>query len=171
VVVAAAVGRLDLVREWVVNATTLSKEHAPYVGPYWVHIPGDTKGQVEMALVWACKFGRAEVANHLLDLGVDAASKDNDQMTALHWASARGLLEIMEILLAKNAPLEVRNTWGGTVVDSTAWFAKNAPMPDADYPRVIDRLLSAGADVNEIYPPLTGIPAIDELLERYRARS
>ena len=168
VVVAAAVGRLDLVREWVVDATTLATAHGPYVGPYWVHIPDDAKGQIEMALVWACKFGRADVGRLLLDRGVDPASKDNDDMTALHWASARGLLDIMEVLLSGRAPLEVRNTWGGTVVDSTAWFAVNAPMPGADYPLVIDRLLKAGADPNEVYPPTTGIAAIDTILEKYR---
>ena len=169
VVVAAAVGRLDLVREWVVDAHTLANAHGPYVGPYWVHIPDDAKGQIEMALVWACKFGRADVAGFLLDRGVDPASKDNDDMTALHWASARGLLDIMETLLAGKAPLEVRNTWGGTVVDSTAWFAVNFPMPGADYPRVIERLLEAGADPNEVYPPTTGIDAIDAVLGNYRA--
>ena len=168
VVVAAAVGRLDLVGEWVVDANRLATAHGPYVGPYWVHIPDDAKGQIEMALVWACKFGRADVARLLLDRGVDPASKDNDDMTALHWASARGLLDIMEVLLAGKAPLEVRNTWGGTVVDSTAWFAVNAPMPGADYPRVIERLLKAGADPNEVYPPTTGIEAIDTILEKYR---
>jgi hypothetical protein len=143
----------------VIDPNTLAREHGPYHGPYWVHIPDDTKGQIEMALVWACKFGRADVARYLLELGVDAASKDNDSMTALHWASARGLIDIIEILLAKGAPLEVRNTWGGTVVDSTAWFASNYPMPDADYPRVIEKLLEAGADAREIYPPLTGASA------------
>jgi ankyrin repeat protein len=170
VVVAAAVGRLDLVRQWVIDPNTLAREHGPYHGPYWVHIPDDTKGQIEMALVWACKFGRADVARYLLELGVDAASKDNDSMTALHWASARGLLDVIEILLAKGAPLEVRNTWGGTVVDSTAWFAGNYPMPEADYPRVIERLLAAGADAREIYPPTTGAPAVDAVIERYRER-
>ena len=171
VVVAAAVGRLDLVQQWVVDANTLVKEHGPYRGPYWVNIPDDTKGQIERALVWACKFGRADVARYLLELGVDAASKDNDSMTALHWASARGLMDIIEMLLAKRAPLEVRNTWGGTVLDSTAWFAVNFQMPDADYPRVIERLLEAGADANEVYPPHTGIHAVDVALERYRRRS
>ena len=169
IVVAAAVGRLDLVQEWVVDAHTLATAHGPYVGPYWVHIPDDAKGQIEMALVWACKFGRADVAKFLLDRGVDPASKDNDDMTALHWASARGLLDIMEVLLAGKAPLEVRNTWGGTVVDSTAWFAVNAPMPGADYPVVIERLLKAGADPNEVYPPTTGIEAIDAVLKKYRS--
>src|SRR5688572_23648986 len=168
VVVAAAVGRLDLVQAWVIDANTLAKEHEPYRGPYWVHIPDDTKGQIELALVWACKFGRSEVARALLDLGVNAAAKDNDQMSALHWASARGLLDTMEVLLAKTVPLEERNVWGGTVLDSTAWFAKNAPADGVDYPRVIERLLLAGADAREVYPPLTGIPAIDSVLERYR---
>jgi len=171
VVVAAAVGRLDLVQAWVVDANTLVKEHGPYRGPYWVNIPDDARGQIERALVWACKFGRSDVAQFLLERGVSAASKDNDDMTALHWASARGLLDIIDILLAKRAPLEVRNTWGGTVLDSTAWFAVNLPMPDADYPRVIARLLKAGADAREVYPELTGIPDIDAALERYRARS
>ena len=89
-------------------------------------------------------------------------------MTALHWAAARGLYEILEILLARQAPLEVRNTWGGTVVDSTAWFAANAPVPGVDYARVVERLLEAGADPDEIYPPLTGISAIDEVIRSYR---
>src|SRR5688572_3657297 len=169
VVVAAAVGRLDLVREWVVDANTLTHAHGPYVGPDWVHIPDDAKGQIEMALVWACKFGRVDIAGFLLERGVDPASKDRHDMTALHWASARGLLDIMEILLAGKAPLEVRNTWGGTVLDSTAWFAVNAPMPGVDYPRVIERLLEAGADPREVYPPSTGISAIDSILEKYRA--
>ena len=169
VVVAAAVGRLDLVREWVTDANTLTTAHGPYIGPYWVHIPDDAKGQIEMALVWACKFGRADIAGFLLERGVDPASKDRDDMTALHWASARGLFDIMEILLVRKAPQEVRNTWGGTVLDSTAWFAVNAPMSGVDYPRVIERLLEAGADPREVYPPRTGIETIDRVLEKYRA--
>ena len=170
VVMAAAVGRLDLVQEWVRDATTLSKEHGPYRGPYWVSIPDDAKGQIELALAWACRFGRADVARYLLEAGVSARSQDKDQMTALHWASASGLLEIIDMLVARGAPLEVRNTWGGTVLDSTTWFAVNWAQPGADYPAVIRRLLDAGADPNEVYPPLTGIPGIDELLKQYRSR-
>lgn len=168
VVVAAAVGRLDLVREWVIDPDTLAKEPGPYRGPYWVHIPGDPTGQIELALVWACKFGRADVVEFLLERGVSAGAMDNDGMTALHWASARGLMPIIETLLERGAPLEVRNTWGGTVLDSTCWFAVNAPMPDVDYPRVIARLLQAGADAKEVYPPTTGIEAIDRILRKFR---
>jgi ankyrin repeat protein len=167
VVVAAAMGRLDLVHEWVVDPMTLSKEHAPYRGPWWGHIPGDTKGQIELALVAACRFGRADVARFLLEIGVSASSQDNDRMSALHWASASGIYEIMEVLIARKAPLEVRNTWGGTVVDSVAWFAVNDPQPGVDYARVIERLLEAGADPREIDPPLTGIADVDAVIVRY----
>jgi len=168
VVVAAAVGRLDLVRGWVTGPTTLSKQHEPYRGPYWVSIPDDEKGQIEMALAWACKFGRADVARFLLEKGVSARSQDKDRMTALHWAAATGMLDIVDMLLERGAPLEVRNTWGGTVLDSTIWFVVNFPQPDADYPRIIERLLQAGADPDEVYPPVTGFAAVDRLLEKYR---
>jgi hypothetical protein len=168
VVVAAATGRLDLVREWVVDGDTLAKEHPPYRGPAWVSIPDDPRGQIEMALAWACKFGRADVARYLLEVGVNPRAQDSNQMTALHWASATGMLDIIDMLIAGGAPLEVRNTWGGTVLDSTTWFVVNAPYPNADYQRVIEKLLQAGADPNEVYPANTGVAEIDELLDRYR---
>jgi len=87
---------------------------------------------------------------------------------ALHWAAATGMLDIVDMLLERGAPLEVRNTWGGTVLDSTIWFVVNFPQPDADYPRIIERLLQAGADPDEVYPPVTGFAAVDRLLEKYR---
>lgn len=169
VVMAAGVGRLDLVQSWVKDASTLVN-HAPYKGPYWVNIPEDATKQIEMALAWACKFTRADVAKYLLGLGVSAYAQDNNQMTALHWSAATGMLEVVDILLARGAPLEVRNTWGGTVLDSTCWFVRNFPHPGADYPPIIERLVLAGADVNEVYPPLTGVESIDAILQKARSK-
>lgn len=167
VVVAASLGRLDLVREWAIDKDTLSHE-TEFKVPYWVHIPTAAPDQIARAMVVACRFGRAEVARFLIELGVAADSADHDNMTALHWASASGLLDIMDMLLARGAQLEVRNTWGGTVLDSTMWFAANAPARGADYGAVARKLLMAGADPNEIYPFPTGIPALDDLLKPLR---
>jgi hypothetical protein len=167
VAIAAALGRLDLVRELAVDPVTLSREE-PLKVPYWVNIPADPRGQIERALVVACRFGRADVARFLLDLGVNAAAADQDNMTALHWAAAAGLPEIVDMLIERKVPLEVRNMWGGTVLDSTIWFAINNPTPGADYGDIVARLLEAGADATEVYPPTTGIGVIDELLGKYR---
>jgi hypothetical protein len=87
-------------------------------------------------------------------------------MTALHWASASGALDVMSWLLERGTPLEVRNTWGGTVLDSTVYFAMHQPMRGADYPAVIEALVAAGADVREVSPFPTGIDEIDAILRR-----
>ncbi|NUQ11881.1 MAG: ankyrin repeat domain-containing protein [Gemmatimonadaceae bacterium] len=163
VAIAAALGRLDLVREWVVDRFTLSRRE-PLRVPYWVRIPADAPGQIAAALVLACRFGHEDVARFLLDLGVDPASADHQQMSALHWASASGLPGVVDRLLSMGAPLEARNTWGGTVLDSTVWFARHAPVAGVDYAAMVRRLLDAGADPGEVHPFPTGDPVLDKLL-------
>ena len=172
VITAAAVGRLDLVRSFVVDPATL-RAGVPVQGPLWFVWPQGARAQIELALVWACRFGRAPVAKFLLDLGVGPAAKDGDAMTALHWAAASRCLEVVKLLLAKGAPLELRNTWGGTVLDSTVYFALNQPMttPSSthDYPAVIEALLGAGADPAAVTPFPTGDPNLDGVLLRHGA--
>src|SRR6185436_11648058 len=75
VVAAAALGRLDLVKAYVDAAPRMKPS---IIGLYWLTMPKDWPGQLERALVWACKFGRGEVADFLLDSGVSVAAKDND---------------------------------------------------------------------------------------------
>ena len=166
--IATALGRLDLVREMVVDRDTLARME-PLSVPYWVHIPPDAPGQIALSLVVACRFSRPDVARYLLDIGVDAGAADHQRMTALHWASATGMMDIMRELLRQGAPLEVTNEWGGTVLDSTLYFALNHPYPGVDYPAVLETLLDAGADVRALDPRPTGSPAIDEVLRRYGA--
>jgi hypothetical protein len=167
VAIAASLGRLDLVRELVVDRNTLSRQE-PLRVPFWVHIPEDAPGQIARAMVVSCRFQQPEVARFLIEIGVDVSSADHDNMTALHWASATGLLEVMPLLIDRGAPLEVRNTWGGTVLDSTVYFAMNQPVAGADYPAVIERLLAAGADIEAVDPRPTGIASIDEVFQRFR---
>ncbi|HET9512452.1 MAG TPA: ankyrin repeat domain-containing protein [Gemmatimonadales bacterium] len=174
VITAAALGRLDLVRRFVVDPATL-RDGVPVQGPLWFSWPEGARAQIELALVWACRFGRAPVARFLLDQGVDPAARNGDAMTALHWAAASRCMELVKLLLAKDAPLEVRNTWGGTVLDSTVYFAVNQPMTTPcsshDYPAVIEALLGAGADATAVTPFPTGNPKLDGVLRRYGAES
>ena len=54
-------------------------------------------------------------------------------------------MTVIGLLLARGAPLEALNAYGGTVLDSTLWFVYHAPVPGVDYARVIRRLVDAGA--------------------------
>jgi ankyrin repeat protein len=128
VVTAAGVGRLDLVRQ----------------------LGGASQQELERALIMAARYGRCETVEYLLDRGVDVAASDG--MTALHWAAGGGHLEMMKLLIARGAPLEMKNEYGGTVLDSTLWFAYNG-REDIDYSPVLDMLISAGART-DLYPEM-----------------
>jgi hypothetical protein len=131
VVAAAGIGRIDLVRRFQGAAS---------------------KEQLERALVMAARYGRRDVVTHLLDAGVDVAASDG--MTALHWAAGSGDLAMVHLLIERDAPLEKTNVYGGTVLDSTLWFAYHvdpAEFARNDYPAVIDALIAAGAKA-DLYP-------------------
>jgi hypothetical protein len=166
VVAAAALGRTDLVRRMLAEDGTAA---LALVKHPWIGFPADPRAQVERAFVWACAFGRTDVVELLLAHGVDPGVTDGDAMTGLHRAAGARHLEVVELLTARGAPLEARNRWGGTVLDSTVWFAFRHPAEAASYVPVLERLLAAGADVGAVAYP-TGNRAVDEVLRRYGAR-
>src|SRR6185295_12339127 len=55
VVAAAALGRLDLVKNCVVDQETL-KPGVPFITVRWYNVPRTAKAQTELALAWACRF-------------------------------------------------------------------------------------------------------------------
>ncbi len=166
VVVAAALGRLDLVRRLVVDKNTVALG-VPLIAPSWRHLPADPTTHIELALAWACKFARAEVAEFLLDIGVNPVSKDGYDMTALHWAAPNGMVGVVRRLLALGAPLEALNRWEGTVLGSTIHFAIHMPVEGVDYPAMLEMLIAAGANVNAAYP--SGDERTDAFLKRHGA--
>lgn len=167
IVVAAALGRLDLVRGMLVDATTLRPD-VPLISSPWKPLPPDPRVHIEHSLAWACKFARNDIALFLLKLGVNPRAMDTDAMTALHWAAARGMMDVIDELLRLGAPLEVENAWAGTVLGSTLHFALYMPAKGVDYLQVVERLLLVGANVNSIEFP-TGRPDLDQLLALYGA--
>ncbi len=165
VVAAASVGREDLVRRYVVDRVTLSPD-VRYFETQWFSTPRDPKAHIEMAFASACHFKRSEIAGFFLELGVDVAAKDKDDMTPLHWAAANGMMQLIVTLIDRGAPLEVENRWGGTVLDSTAHSAYHGPVPGVDYGAVFELLIARGAnsDVLRAYPP--GNAVIDRFVKR-----
>lgn len=164
IVAAAALGRVDLVESFVVGPRMLDPR-VPFVSPRWLRMPDSPEAHIELAFVWACKFGRVEVARLLLDRGVNSAATDADRMTALHWAAASGHMDLITLLLGRAAPLEVENVWGGTVLNSTLYFMVNQPIMGADYAATIRRLIAAGADKSVAGRSPSGNALIDKALQ------
>jgi ankyrin repeat protein len=148
---AAAVGRLDLVKGFAAAG-------------------GDeaTKEDMEQALVHAAFFGRTEVVDFLLERGVDPGAKDHQAFTPLHWAAFNGHVDAVRLLLSRGAPLEVKNIYGGTVLDATVWASKNG-SDGVDHVPVVELLLAAGADIEAVGPLPAGTARVDEVLARHRA--
>lgn len=116
--------------------------------------PQSSPRQREAALIVAAQRGNMAVITYLLDQRVDVSASDG--MTALHQASAGGHLDVMDLLIARGASLEKLNTYGGTVLSSTIWFAYHvdeAEFRQRNYPRVFERLIAAGART-DFYPDL-----------------
>ena len=126
--------------------------------------PDATKPELEKALVTASWYGTIEIIEYLLVRGVDVAAFDG--MTALHSAAGCANLAMTKLLIERGAPLERKNSFGGTVLDSTLWFAYNSDPGDLagrDYPAIIDVLLAAGAR-DDLYPKMKEY--IDEIYRR-----
>ena len=156
---AAGVGRLNLVRSFFNEDGSLK--------------PNATKAQMESGFIWACEYGRAEVADFLLEMGVDKNTYRQHKLTGLHWAAASGDLETVKVVLKHKPPLEARNVWGRTPLAGAIWAATesdpNDPVwPRADWVSIIDALLQAGAKTHAIHYP-TGNPRVDEIVRRYGA--
>lgn len=108
--------------------------------------PPETKKQLQKGFLWACMYGRENVAAFLLDHGADVLDRADSGATALHWAAGGGHISIVKLLLARGAPLEEMNAWDGTVLEHAGWGFENG-APSVDFAPVFDTLLAAGAKI------------------------
>jgi ankyrin repeat protein len=156
---AAGVSRLDLVKGFFNEDGSLK--------------PNATKTQMESGFIWACEYGRADVVDFLLEMGVDKNAYRQFKLTGLHWAAASGDIGTVKALLSHKVPLEAKNVWGGTPLGAAIWAATesdpNDPVwPKTDWVPIVELLLHAGANVNAVEYP-TGHSRIDEVLRRHGA--
>jgi hypothetical protein len=117
------------------------------------------------ALSAASFLGKTAVMEYLLAQGIDASGGAGTGLNAFHWAANRGQLEAVRLLLRAKAPLEARNSYGGTVLGGTVFAAFHEPRPA--HLQIIEELLAAGARAEEVDYP-TGDERIDALLRRFR---
>ena len=103
------------------------------------------------ALTCACFLGRTGIAEFFLDRGVDPLAGTGTGLSAFHWATNRGNLETVKLLIKRNVPLEQENSYGGTVLGGTLWAAFHEPR--ADHLPIIEALLAAGAAVEPDWQP------------------
>ena len=112
----------------------------------------------------ACFNGFVFVVTYFLNHGLDPNGGANTGMNAFHWATDRGQLEVVKILIEHHAALETRNMYGGTVLSGTVWSALNARRPQ--HLEIIEALLRAGARVDAVDFP-SGDAEVDDLLRRF----
>ncbi len=144
--IAAGLGELELVEKFV-NEGDISRR------------------ELEETFWCACKYGQTEVVECLLKCGVDIDARGGANNTGLMLASQRGRRDTVEMLLGYGASVELKNDFGGTALSSTMYFLANHPVPDADYPGVIELLLNAGSEFN-FANKSTGDDKVDDMLRK-----
>ena len=112
----------------------------------------------------AARSGSLESVKRMLDLGWPIDAQDEQGFSALHWASWRGRVELVELLIARGAPLELENRYGGTVLDSTVWGIAQSNGDETNCEPVIRALVHAGAQLNRVTPFPSGNKRVDDIL-------
>jgi ankyrin repeat protein len=121
----------------------------------------DEPAALAEAFACACFLGQTNVAVFLLDQGVDPTAGDGTGMNGFHWAANRGNLATVEMLIQRAVPLEIRNSYGGTVLGTAVWSAIHESGPD--HPAIIEALIRAGASLETVAYP-TGDKRVDDVL-------
>jgi ankyrin repeat protein len=151
---AAALGRLDIVKSFFNEVGGLK--------------PNATKEQLQEGFRFACGYGRDDAIDFLLGKGVDLAAPSGDGQTGLHWAVIGGHPKTVKLLLRHNAPLEVKNMYGGTAVDQALWSAAHGGDADA-YIAILEALVEGGAKIPEPHVPVN--PRVNAWLAQHGRRA
>ena len=129
---------------------------------------GDLNSQLspdeQIAICDAARGGQTAVLEMMLDAGFNISAQDEQGFTPLHWAAWYGHTDSVHLLLKRNAPLEIENRYGGTVIDSTVWGWANSDGNSANAETILRQLHNAGADLEAIAPFPSGNQQVDGIL-------
>ena len=150
---AAGVGRLDLVKTFFTEFGQLRTTA--------------TQKQMECGFCWACEYGRTNVVQFLLGVGLKVDAMPHG-ITGLHWAAYSASVDIVKLLLQKKAPVELRDRrHQGTPLGWAFHAWDNSPPEPSRYYDVVALLVSDGATLNSALP--ADPRGRDRLLEKIRA--
>ncbi len=109
--------------------------------------------------------------HRLLEAGWPVEASGGEGQTALHWAAWHGDLAVVEDLLRRGAPLEVREQqFGGTPLGWAIHGSLNAwHKEEGDHPGTVAALLAAGATAPPLEPALRMSDAVRAILQRHPA--
>src|SRR5215510_9796087 len=135
---AAGVGRLDIVKG--------------FFNPDGSLKPVATEKQMKDSFAWACEFGKTNVVDFLLQMGIrlDARLR-HDGQTGLHWAAYGGHADTVKLLLERKAPVDIKDvSYGGTPLGWAlyAWGTRPDRQRRESYYAVVAQLVSAGATLD-----------------------
>lgn len=93
----------------------------------------------------------------LLEKGVDPNFLDDDQCACLHWAARNGHLEVVSVLLAHRADVNIKDHWGCTPLHyaSRLWTNSKSRSTPTRKGEIARLLIVNGADINSIDRGLT----------------
>jgi tetratricopeptide (TPR) repeat protein len=97
------------------------------------------------AFAGACWLGHADTVAFLLDHGVDPYAGMRTGLSGFHWAASSGTPEVIRLLLRRGIPMEVKNSYNGTVLGQALWSAIHEHTPQ--HAEIIEELIKGGAHV------------------------
>ena len=153
---AAGTGNVERVRGWLDRGLSLASSEA-------------NRG-INMA-VW---YDRIAVISELLDRGLDQATMtrwDDERRTILHLAAWCGHAELVDLLIARGAPVNMPDErWHANALTWAldAWLV-DGRGPDAAYIAIVTALVNAGAAVNRTYLSHERLRAFPDVLARLQS--
>lgn len=90
-------------------------------------------------------LGHADTAAYLIEAGVAPFAGKRTGLSGFHYAASSGRLDVVKFLIERSVPLEVENTYCGTILRQALWSVVNEYRPA--HAEIIEHLLDAGAYV------------------------
>lgn len=114
-------------------------------------VNGATTEQLNYGFIWACEYGCSNIVKLLLDRRVKLDASFMQGQSGLHWAAYGGHVEVVDLLLKANAPMNTKDRVHGGTPLGWAIYGWNNPVPEFNNARhydVVARLICAGAIVD-----------------------